>query len=281
MGQFTNTTQRIPIEDHFGDVIAKAQSGLGLASQDIAKQAGIDGELPRKWRKGQFDESEAQALEAAARALGLAPDKLLALARMSWYPDTKPPNGLAAFNTPFGEYMSVNAYIAFDPDTREATIFDTGTDAAPVLDFIKAQSLKVSAVFITHGHRDHIAGLEKLRSAVDAPAYAHPEENVTGTEPIVIDYNYKIGSLVITCHATPGHSPGGTTFCINGMDTPIGIVGDALFAGSVGGIRGEYHPALRIIREKILSLPPETIVCPGHGPLATVASELVNNPFFQ
>ncbi|MGE9296459.1 MAG: MBL fold metallo-hydrolase, partial [Puniceicoccales bacterium] len=61
---------------------------------------------------------------------------------------------------------------------------------------------------------------------------------------------------------------------------PVAIVGDALFAGSIGGVRANYHGALKMIRERVLSLPGETILCPGHGPITTVAEELQHNPYF-
>ena len=73
---------------------------------------------------------------------------------------------------------------------------------------------------------------------------------------------------------------GGTTFLIEGSTVQAAIVGDAIFAGSVGGIRQNYHESLESIRREILSLPDETVLCPGHGPLTSVAQEKSNNPFF-
>jgi glyoxylase-like metal-dependent hydrolase (beta-lactamase superfamily II) len=67
---------------------------------------------------------------------------------------------------------------------------------------------------------------------------------------------------------------------MKGLDTPLAVVGDVIFAGSVGGIRSRYRPALESIRAGVLTLPAETILLPGHGPLTTVAHELAHNPFF-
>ncbi|MEJ7703226.1 MAG: MBL fold metallo-hydrolase [Geodermatophilaceae bacterium] len=79
---------------------------------------------------------------------------------------------------------------------------------------------------------------------------------------------------------TAGHSAGGITYVINGLARPVAIVGDSLFAGSMGGGAVSYSDAVRNNVEKILTLPDETIVCPGHGPLTTVGKEKRENPFF-
>jgi hydroxyacylglutathione hydrolase len=89
-----------------------------------------------------------------------------------------------------------------------------------------------------------------------------------------------LGRLHIETRDTAGHSAGGTTYHIHGLDTPLAIVGDALFAGSVGGIKSDYREALKRIRDHILSGQDGTILAPGHGPLTTVAQEKTSNPFF-
>jgi hydroxyacylglutathione hydrolase len=79
---------------------------------------------------------------------------------------------------------------------------------------------------------------------------------------------------------TNGHSPGGTSYVVHGLQHPVAVVGDSLFAGSMGGAPNDYQKALRNNLEKLLSLPEDTLVCPGHGPLTTVANEREHNPFF-
>ena len=91
---------------------------------------------------------------------------------------------------------------------------------------------------------------------------------------------FNAGRHFIRTRHTPGHSPGGATFLIEGRDVEAAIVGDALFAGSIGGVRGDYPATLAHIRDEILDLPDRTILCPGHGPLTTVAQEKSGNPFF-
>ena len=79
---------------------------------------------------------------------------------------------------------------------------------------------------------------------------------------------------------TSGHSAGGVTYFIRGLARPVAIVGDSIFAGSMGGGMVSYADALRNNREQILTLPDETIICPGHGPLTTVGEQKAANPFF-
>jgi glyoxylase-like metal-dependent hydrolase (beta-lactamase superfamily II) len=79
---------------------------------------------------------------------------------------------------------------------------------------------------------------------------------------------------------THGHSVGGTTYFVNGLSSPLAIVGDALFAGSMGGGMVSYQDALLTNRDKIMTLAGETIVCPGHGPVTTIEGEKRHNPFF-
>ena len=87
-------------------------------------------------------------------------------------------------------------------------------------------------------------------------------------------------TLEIEARLTSGHSPGGMTYVVTGLSRPIAIVGDSLFAGSMGGGNVSYEDALRNNREKILTLPDETVICPGHGPMTTVGEEKAHNPFF-
>jgi glyoxylase-like metal-dependent hydrolase (beta-lactamase superfamily II) len=122
--------------------------------------------------------------------------------------------------------------------------------------------------------------LDRIREKTKAKAYAPDAEPIEGCQPVLNAKKFKVGSLGITAHTVPGHSVGGTVYEIQGLDSPLAIVGDVIFAGSVGGIRSRYRPALEAIRAGVLSLSPETILLPGHGPITTVAHELAHNPFF-
>ena len=91
---------------------------------------------------------------------------------------------------------------------------------------------------------------------------------------------FQVGALSIESRSTWGHSPGGVTYVVRGLPRTVAIVGDAIFAGSMGGGGVSYKDALKTNRESILSLPDETILCPGHGPLTTVGEQKKVNPFF-
>ena len=149
-----------------------------------------------------------------------------------------------------------------------------------MLDRVAAEKLTVKLILLTHSHPDHVADLRRLRKETSAPVYISDRESADGAEAISEGKRFRVGSLEIEARLTWGHSPGGMTFVITGLECPVAIVGDSLFAGSMGGGSVSYEEAVRNNREKILTLPDETIVCPGHGPLTTVGKEKRENPFF-
>ena len=91
---------------------------------------------------------------------------------------------------------------------------------------------------------------------------------------------FSVGTLRISTRLTKGHSPGGTSYVINGLDRPVAIVGDALFAQSMGGGMISYHDALATNRSELFTLQDDTVLCPGHGPMTTVGEEKAHNPFY-
>jgi hydroxyacylglutathione hydrolase len=183
------------------------------------------------------------------------------------------------FTTPFAD-MTVNHYLVWDPKSLQAIAFDAGTDADPLFAALTRHKLVLTKILLTHAHGDHILELDRIREKTKAPAFAPETEPVEGCEPVPNAKRFKVGALTITAHAVPGHSVGGTVYEIKGLETPVAVVGDVIFAGSIGGIRSRYRPALEAIRAGVLSLPAETILLPGHGPITTVAHELAHNPFF-
>jgi hydroxyacylglutathione hydrolase len=267
----------IPLEDNVSDIIGKAQRGLGISDSRLAERSGVSAEKIRKMREGAF---EGDAVERVAPLLNLEAAALRKLADGQWDPEAvEEMEGLAQFNTVYGD-MTVNAYLAWDPAAREAVAFDTGADCHGMLERIAAEKLSVKLILLTHAHPDHIADLPRLRKETGAPVYISDRESAEGAEAIAEGKRFRVGSLEIKARLTWGHSPGGMTFVITGLGRPVAIVGDSLFAGSMGGGNVSYEEALRNNREKILSLPDETIVCPGHGPLTTVGKEKRDNPFF-
>jgi len=274
---------RIPLEDNFGDIVGKAQRGLRLTAGELARRAGVPAERLGELKSGlpgaagAVDEVVVRKL---AVALDLGADALVASAKNSWYPhDPGPLDGFAAFTTPFGD-MTVNAYVVFDPKTREAAALDTGADADPMLQFIRQKQLTLALILLTHTHADHVFELDRLKGATGAKAFVSEREPLAGAEPFADGKEFALGGLKIEARRTSGHARGGTTFVVTGLARRLAMVGDALFAGSMGGGAVSYDEALRTNRTDIFTLPDDTIICPGHGPLTTVGEEKLHNPFF-
>ncbi|MCE0482929.1 MAG: MBL fold metallo-hydrolase [Methylacidiphilales bacterium] len=270
----------IPLEDGVTDVIGKAQRGLGLNDTDLANRIGI--EISELEAVKQVKGVAFAEVEKMAKALELGPRSLVALAEGKYSPTVAlPKTGFFQANTPYGD-ITVNAYLVWDAESGLAAAFDTGADATPLLDEIKKRKLKLQDVYLTHTHVDHVAELDRLCEKAGGSIGVHVNE----AEPIdraaifKPGVTFSLGRLHIETRDTAGHSPGGTTYHIHGLDVPLVIVGDALFAGSAGGIRSDYRAALKNIRDNILSAQDNTIIAPGHGPLTTVGQEKTSNPFF-
>jgi glyoxylase-like metal-dependent hydrolase (beta-lactamase superfamily II) len=267
----------IPPEDNVSDIIGKAQRGLGISDSQLAEKSGVSAERIRRMREGDFEDD---AVERAAPLLNLDAAALRKMAEGKWEPERiEEMAGLAQFNTTYGD-MTVNAYLVWDPASRVAVTFDTGADCGEMLEQISAEKLTVKLILLTHAHPDHVADLRRLRKETGAPVFISDRESADGAEAISEGKLFRVGSLEIESRLTWGHSPGGMTYVVSGLERPIAVVGDSLFAGSMGGGNVSYSDAVRNNLEKILTLPDETIVCPGHGPLTTVGKEKRENPFF-
>lgn len=267
----------IPLEDNFADIVGKAQRGLVLSDSLVASRAGLAAEAVQSLREGNFDADTARLV---APVLGLNPRALVEIGQNAYAPAAIGPfEGVAQFNTKFDD-MTVNAYLAWDPVTKEAAAFDTGGDCTPIIERLLSLGLTLRYIFLTHTHGDHIFDFDRLRHHTGAPAFVSSREPLQGAESIEPGREFSLGHLRIGTRLTWGHSRGGMTFVIAGLGRPVAVVGDAVFAGSMGGGTVSYKDALLTNREEIFSLPDETILCPGHGPMTSVAEEKVHNPFF-
>ncbi len=267
----------IPLEDNFNDVIGKAQRGLGLSPEQLARQAGVSSAEIERVLGGAFEE---RIVRKVAPVLGLGPDALVELGEKSWYPqDPGEVAGLACFNSAYSD-MTVNAYFVWDLKSDNGVCFDTGTDAAAIIRFASEREIRIQMVLLTHTHPDHIAALGELTKLTEAKAFVSKQEAMPGAEAFELGHDFRVGSLVIGTRLTSGHSRGGVTYVVQGLPRRIAIVGDALFAGSMGGGMVSYQDALRNNCAHIMTLPDDTILCPGHGPLTTVGEEKQHNPFF-
>lgn len=271
---------RIPLEDNFTDVIQKAQRGLNISDADLAARAGITPADLAAVKSGRVLEI---VLRRLSRHLHLSPDALEHLAHKDWYPTTPVfPRGFALFNSPFGD-MTVNSYLIWDSQTRVAAAFDTGTDAESMLDVIASEKLDLRYIFITHTHEDHIADLPRLiAGSPRAEVWASEREPVDfpGAKTFKENAYFHLGPLSIKTLSTWGHSPGMTSYFVGGLSWPIAIVGDSLFASSIGGSATHFAEQLRNNKDKLFTLPRDTVFACGHGPLTTLAQERLHNPFF-
>jgi glyoxylase-like metal-dependent hydrolase (beta-lactamase superfamily II) len=269
----------IPIEDNFNDVVAKAQRGHGISDAELAARAEIGPEDLAAVKAGK---PRIPVLRRLARHLQLSPDALEILAKKEAYPRAPVfPRGFAMFNTPH-EDMTVNNYLVWDPKTRHAAVIDTGADVTELLQVVSNERLHVKLILVTHAHEDHVAALPRLAAETGAQVWSHEKEPLDhpGARAFSDNAYFHLGVIAIKCLPTPGHSPGQTTFYVQGLSWPLALCGDALFSASVGGSPTRFAEQLKSTRARIFSLPKDTVIGPGHGPLTTLAHERKYNPFF-
>ena len=270
------------LEDHVGDIIRKARTAANVSAEAAAQAAGISAGALKT-----LEETGAGVgglnFQSLAKLIALDGAKLERIAK-GWLPqpvDFGNWRELRVVTTT--KQYSVNAFVVWDEVTREAAVFDTGWDAGPLLALIAENQLQLKHLFLTHTHDDHIAGLKEIRDAhpkvkLHSSAKGAPPDQRNRANDFI-----HLGSLRITNRDTPGHAEDGVTYIIGNFpeDAPnVAIVGDCIFAGSMG--RGFQSTDLlkQNVREQILSLPGPTLLCPGHGPMTTVEQEKANNPFF-
>lgn len=272
---------KIPIEDAVEDVIGKAMRGLGLDPSSLAAAAALPTERIEALLEGH---SDSEAIQAVASPLELSSECLLAQVGEAWYPDEVFPDWVARFNTPYPvagyAEMTVNSYLFWSD--AEAVAVDTGADIKPLLSEVQRRGLRLGSLLITHTHADHIAALETLRRACPAMVVCSPVgDPVEGATLLREGDLRQCGRLTIEAIETSGHSAGALSYLVKGDAQCATFVGDAIFCLSIGKAPNAYRQALRHVREKILALPLETTLFPGHGPMTTVRQELLRNPFFN
>jgi glyoxylase-like metal-dependent hydrolase (beta-lactamase superfamily II) len=271
---------RIPLEDTFSDVIGKAQRGLGISDAELCALAEVSKEDLAAVKAGQLLDA---VIRRVARHLGLGPNALEALAHKAFYPKAPVfPHGFSIFNTPY-EDIRVNSYLVWDGRSRQGAAFDTGADCGGMLDLIASERIRVQMILITHTHDDHVADLPRLAKETGAEVWASEREpaEIKGARTFKENAHFHVGTLSIKALSTWGHSPGQTTFYVRGLSFPLAVVGDSLFSCSMGGSQAHYRDQRENDAKKILSLPRDTVLACGHGPLTTVAQEKRHNPFFS
>jgi glyoxylase-like metal-dependent hydrolase (beta-lactamase superfamily II) len=270
---------RLPLEDNITDVIGKAQRGLKITDEELAALAEVSRADLAAVKAGRPIDAVVRRI---ARHLQLNPSALVDLAHHRWYPEQpRLQRGFAMFNTPF-EDMTVNSYLLWDTGSRTAAAFDTGASSDAMIDVARAEGLRVLYLFLTHTHDDHVADLDKMATTTGAEVWSSDREPIDypGAKTFHENAHFHVGELAIKTLSTWGHSPGQTTFYVTGLARPLAVVGDSLFASSMGGSAQHYAEQYRNDVEKIFTLPRDTVLACGHGPLTSVSQEKLHNPFF-
>lgn len=198
-----------------------------------------------------------------------------------------------------------NCYIVEVPERDTCIIVDPGGEAAKINRVLKEQELTPVRIFATHGHIDHIGAVETLKKQYDIPFSVHSADaylvngivsqaEMFGLEAPEIpeidqeldqEDRIEVDTLQMDVHHTPGHSPGGVTFSIINLQDPQHLlVGDCIFAGSIGRTdfpQSSHSDLMQSIHGIIMDYPEDTVIHPGHGPDTTVRSEKEQNPFLQ
>jgi len=180
------------------------------------------------------------------------------------------------------EVNEANAYLIACPLVREAMLVDAGEYPAGLEALLAQHGFRLRFLFLTHGHGDHVAGAEEVRERHGAEILmSRADSRLCGLAPDrFVEHGERIplgqGEGVVL--ETPGHTPGSLSLHIG----EYVFVGDALFAGAVGGTASpeEFARQVEAIRRHLFTLPDSTIVCPGHGPCTTIGVERVFNGFF-
>ncbi len=198
--------------------------------------------------------------------------------------------------------LQCNCSIIGDETTREGMVIDPGDDIADVLAIIQKHGLKIKQIVVTHAHIDHVGGAMKLRAATSVPILLNHNDytllkmldlqaawiGMESPGKVEIDHSLaesdkvQAGPLIAGVMHTPGHTEG--SICLYFPAEQKLIAGDTLFAGSIGRTDlpgGSFDKIIRSLHEKLLALPDETVVIPGHGPLTTIGAERESNPFLR
>ncbi len=272
----------MPLEDHIGDICHKARIQTNTSIEAATAAAGVDKALLHAFETDGMGTASVD-IAALSELLELDVAKSGRLAD-GWEPasvDLSLWQQLRMVTT--AEGFEVNSFLAWDIQSRVAALFDTGWFADDIFKLIDGHDLDLRHLFITHTHGDHVAAMGPVRKRHPGVRLHSNSEHAPKDQRVTPGESVSVGALIVDARLTPGHTSDGVTYVVSGWpgDAPMAaMVGDAIFSGSMGKDFNTPQLAQQNIREEILSLPSDTLVCPGHGPLTTIAEEKENNPFF-
>jgi glyoxylase-like metal-dependent hydrolase (beta-lactamase superfamily II) len=177
-----------------------------------------------------------------------------------------------------------NAFLVADHEGGHGVLVDSNGVEEPLLASVERLGVTITHVLVTHAHPDHVVRIGELAARFGVPVLAHPlDRDLAGVTGTIADGDVvRSGELEIRVIATPGHCPDHLALLVDGTDC---ITADCLFRGTVGGTMGGgptgYADQVRSIMDRLLTLPPETRLHPGHCEATTVAAELESNPFVR
>ncbi len=179
-----------------------------------------------------------------------------------------------------------NAYLVADPETKTGVLIDGNDDLGPLLEKAEANEIEITHYLLTHPHGDHVAGVAEARAKLgNPPLVAHAETAAEIDDDVEITLGdgdvLEAGGLRIEALLTPGHAAGHLAFLVDGTDV---FTADVLFKGTVGGTMAPGASGFEDLKAsvlRLLELPPQTVVHPGHKESTTVAAELEGNPFVR
>lgn len=252
------------------DVIRKAMVGLEISPGELAKRAGIPAAELSSVLEDNFSST------AVARIAPLLELDAAALCRLPEYrPDVPPPAGVTRLSLPF-EDEEVNVWLIECEETR--LIIDSGSGPRDLLSALEKSRPLTSHLLITHGHHDHIGG-----AAAVAPGMAsiHSPVKVSGCELTAAGEHFEIGPFSVRTVDLSGHHPRALGYFIKGPSLQWLAVGDAIFAGSIGGCptAAAFQLAKATIKAAVSACDSDLLLLPGHGPITRLGSERTSNPF--
>ena len=274
------------LEDFLGDIIGKARRGQGLDASQISETTGLTSAQIGQIESYELIPDDAK-IESLAQVLHLNGRKLVEVAR-GWVPDapneTFENDQLRVDRLVLDAGMMVNCYVLLCKNTGQGAVIDPGGEANRIISHLGGLNVSITHILLTHGHGDHVGALEEVAKATDAVVCGCERDFglMGGRSRVVserVDEGWQVfvGDLEISTFDLAGHTPGGIGY----YTQPVFFSGDALFAGSLGGARGEaYRSQIQAVEQKVISLPDDTHIMPGHGPQTSVLQEKTHNPYF-